>query len=148
MILPTVDPEDVTLNSKINAEQVVTPHVRVNFTCITRGSDILEWLSDEYIGPGGDRLQILSGSSRNSATSNSNPDTVATRISVTTENGEVVIVSILSIVVSAQYPTATITCSNSDRGMKQNITFKLTKGRKKLMLMANLKIIIMITRWR
>ena len=93
---------------------------------MTRGSDILEWLSDEYIiGPGGDRLQILSGSSRNSATSNSNPDTVATRISVNIENGEVVIVSILSIVVTAQYPTATITCSNSDRGVKQNITFEI-----------------------
>ena len=121
----------VTLLSNILLNQrLAIPQLRVNFTCTTRGSDILEWLSDEYIGPGGDRLQILSGSSRNSATSNSNPDTVATRISVTTENGKVVIMSILSIVVSAQYPTATITCSNSDRGIKQNITFKLTKGRK------------------
>ena len=123
MILSTVEPEDVTLNSTINAEKAVTPQVRINFTCMTRGSDILEWLSDEYIGPGGDRLQILSGSSRNSATSNSNPDTIAARVSVTIENGEVVIVSILSIVVTAQYPTATITCSNSDRGVKRNITF-------------------------
>ena len=111
-------------NTLLNQRFAITQH-RVNFTCTTRGSDILEWLSDEYIGPGGDRLQILSGSSRNSATSNSNPDTIATRINVTIENEEVVIVSMLSIIVSAQYSMATITCSNSDRGIKQNITFEI-----------------------
>ena len=114
----------VTLNSTLNAQLSTKPQVRINFTCITRGSDILEWISDEYIGPGGDRLQILSSSGRTTAISNSNPDTIATRISVDTENEEVIIVSKLSILVSSQYQTATVTCSNSDKGIMQNITFQ------------------------
>ena len=122
--MPESQQPAVTLSSTLNAKFTTKPQLRINFTCITRGSDILEWISDEYIGPGGDRLQILSASERTTAISNSNPDTIATRISVTTENGEVVIVSMLSILVSSQFHTATIICSNSDRGIIQNITFQ------------------------
>ena len=111
----------VILNSTLNAEHVTYPQDIIIFTCTTRGSPILEWFSEEYIGTGGDRLQILSESDRN--TSSINPDAVATRISVTLENGIVVIVSELKILVSMQYPTATISCSNGSC-QKINITFQ------------------------
>ena len=82
----------VTLTSTLNAKRVVHPEEIVIFICITRGSPILEWFSEEYIGTGRDRLQILSESDRN--TSSITPDAVATRINVTTDNGFIVIACI------------------------------------------------------
>ena len=111
----------MTLNSTLNAKHVARPQDIITFTCTTRGSPILEWFSEEYIGTGGDRLQILSGSNRN--TSSVNSKAVATRISVTTENGITVIVSELRIIASLQHPIATIACSNGSP-KKNNITFQ------------------------
>jgi hypothetical protein len=82
----------------------------------------LEWFSEEYIGIGRDRLQILSESARN--TSSITPDAVAVRINVSSETGETVIVSELRITVSMKYPTATVSCSNGDQRFLQNITFR------------------------
>ena len=100
----------VTLTSTLIAEHVVYPQDIIIFMCTTRGSPILEWFSEEYIGTRGDRLQILSISDRN--ISSINPNVVATRINVTNENGVVVIVSELRIIASIQYPNATVSCSN------------------------------------
>ena len=111
----------MTLNSTLNAEHVARPQGTIIFTCITRGSPILEWFSEEYIGTGGDRLQVLSGSDRN--TSSITPDAIATRISVTTENGIVIIVSELRIIASIRFPEATVSCSNGSP-KKNNVTFR------------------------
>ena len=111
----------MTLNSTLNAKHVAYPQDIIIFTCTTRGSPILEWFSEEYIGTGRDRLQILSESNRN--TSSITPDAVATRISVTAENGIVVIVSELRIVASIEYPNATVSCSNGSP-KKINVTFQ------------------------
>ena len=117
----------MTLDSTLNAEHVAYPQEVIIFTCTTRGSPILEWFSEEYIGTGGDRLQILSGSDRN--ISSSSHDVVATRISVTEEDGATVIVSELRIITSIKYPTATVSCSNGDQRFMQSITFR-TFGKK------------------
>ena len=110
------------LESSFNADQPVCSGEIVLFKCTTKGSQILEWLSEEYIGIGGDRLQILSISDRN--ISSITPDAVASRINVTTDDGAIVIVSELRIVASIKYPTATVSCSNGDQRFLQNITFK------------------------
>ena len=111
----------VTLTSTLNSERVVYPQDIIIFTCTTGGSPILEWFSEEYIGTGRNRLQILSESDRN--TSSITPDAVATRISVTTENGIVVIVSELRILASKEYPNATVSCSNGSP-KKVDVTFQ------------------------
>ena len=111
------------LRSTLNDDQLVCSGKLLIFTCTTRGSPILEWFSEEYIGTGGDRLQILSGSDRN--TSSINPDVVATRINVTNDNGITVIVSELQIIASIKYPTATVSCSNGNLRSIQNITFRM-----------------------
>ena len=111
----------MTLDSTLNAGQVAYPQDVITFTCMTRESQILEWFSEEYIGTGRDRLQILSESNRN--TSSITPDVIATRISVTTENGIVVIVSELRIVASIEYPNATVSCGNGSP-KKVNVTFQ------------------------
>ena len=99
------------------------PHQVVTFTCTTRGSGILEWRSVEYTG--NISLQILSLShAPNSVVSRSNPDTVATRVSTTSENGVSVITSELLIIASTLYPNSTITCGNNGRGSTRNITFQ------------------------
>ena len=113
----------VVLESTLNADRLVCSGEVVIFTCTTKGSPILEWFSEEYIGTGRDRLQILSESDRN--TSSINPDAVATRINVTRDNGVIVIVSELRIMVSTKYPTATVSCSNGDQRSIQNITFRI-----------------------
>jgi hypothetical protein len=111
----------VTLTSTLNAERVVYPQDIVIFICTTRGSPILEWFSEQYIGTGRDRLQILSESDRN--TSTITPDAVATRINATTNDGIIVIVSELRIKASMLYPNATVSCSNGSP-KKVNIMFQ------------------------
>ena len=113
----------MVLESTLSGDRFICSGEVVIFTCTTRGSPILEWFSEEYIGTGGDRLQILSGSNRN--TSSINPDAVATRISVTDDNGVIVIVSELRIIASISYPTATVSCSNGDPRLMQNTTFRI-----------------------
>jgi hypothetical protein len=81
----------------------------------------LEWFSEQYIGTGRDRLQILSESDRN--TSSKTPDAVASRINVTRDDGIVVIVSELRIIASILHPNATVSCS-SGSPKKINITFQ------------------------
>ena len=109
----------VKLESSVN---VACPGELVIFTCTTRGTPILEWFSEEYIGTGRDRLQILSESARN--TSSVTPDVVAVRINVSIESGVTVIVSELRITASTKYPIATVSCSNGDQRSIQNITFR------------------------
>ena len=109
------------LTSTLNSERVVSPEDIIIFTCITRGSPILEWFSEEYIGTGRDRLQILSESDRN--ISSITAAAVATRINVTRDDGIVVIVSELRIIVSILYPNATISCSNGSP-KNVNVTFQ------------------------
>ena len=111
------------MTSTLSGDRFICSGEVVIFTCTTRGSPILEWFSEEYIGTGGDRLQILSGSDRN--TSSVNPDAVATRINVTNDNGETVIVSELRIIASISYPIATVSCSSGDQRLMQNITFRI-----------------------
>ena len=112
----------MVLESSLNADHLVCPGELVIFTCTTRQSPILEWLSEEYIGTGRDRLQILSESDRN--TSSITPDAVALRINVTRDHGVIVITSELRIMASIEYPTATVSCSNGDQRFIQNITFR------------------------
>ena len=132
----------MTLTSTLNAEHVVYNQDTIIFICTTRGSPILEWFSEEYIGTGGDRLQILSISDRN--TSSINQNAVAARINVTNENGVVVIVSELRIIASIQYPNATVSCSNGSP-KKIDIIFQ-TLGEFHLLIV--LSIIMTIIDWQ
>jgi hypothetical protein len=101
----------------------VYPQDIIIFTCTTRGSPILEWFSEQYIGTGRDRLQISSENDRNTSSITPGPDAVATRINITRDDGIVVIVSELRIIASILYPNATISCSNGSP-KNVNMTFQ------------------------
>ena len=115
------------MSSTLNADQIAAPLQRIIFTCITRGSDILEWASEEYIGSGGARLQLLSiDCVERNEMSRINPNTTATCVSVSqTGDGTTVIVSQLMITASIDHPLATVACSNNGHGSRENITFQI-----------------------
>ena len=104
------------------SEGIAYDNQEVFFTCLVRGSYILDWNSAEYIGQGGFPLQLLSfnGTDTN-VSSTTRPSTYAVRRSVTTENDRPVIESDLRIIASTEYPVATVTCGALS---SKNITFQ------------------------
>ena len=109
------------MNSTLS-EGVAYNNQEIFFTCLIRGSSVLEWNSAEYIGQGGFPLQVSSftGTATN-VSSTTRPSTYAVRRSVTTENGRLVIVSDLRIIASTQYPVATVSCGALS---SKNFTFQ------------------------
>lgn len=118
--------QEVSLNSTLIRGQYALPQRQVVFTCKVKNSTILEWLSDEHIGKGGDSIPIYSVGSRDNVTSGGNPNTYATRASVTVENGITVTVSQLFIIATEQFPTSTVTCRINGNGPSRSITFNTT----------------------
>ena len=118
----------VELNSTVSTNGVAYSGQVLVFTCITRDSLILEWYSDEYIGTGGARLQLLAvnctcvGSNVTGATQG----TYATCLTVTEENNEKVIISQLRVIASVQTPASTVTCYNNVHGLNESVTFQTT----------------------
>ena len=112
------------LNSTLNANHITYAQDIVVFSCTTRGSGVVNWFSDEYIGTDGLPLQLIAVGNTTTVQSTTDPNTVATRINVAYDNGVVVIVSELSIVTSLRYQMATVSCDNSDVQLRQSITFQ------------------------
>ena len=114
------------LNSTLIGGNLSYAQQRVVFTCVTRNSTLLEWESTDYIGEGGNVIQISSYGDNNVTRSLSNPDTYATRVSVSVEDGVTVIVSQLFITVSEQFPTSSVTCRIDEQGPRKTISFNTT----------------------
>ena len=107
------------LTSTLSPDHIAYPLEKVTFTCTTRGANIQEWYSDEYVTSEVDnRIQLHEGrrTGRGRAAN-------ATIISIETENGMKVIVSELCIIVSSEYLMPTVSCGNNGFGFKENITF-------------------------
>ena len=114
----TAASENVVLTSTLNSERITYPSMKITFTCITRGSNIQEWYSPEYITGVDDRIQLHEG-----RRSGSGRAANATIITIGMENETKVIVSELCIVTSSQYLMPTISCGNNGIGMRKNISF-------------------------
>ena len=100
----------------------------LSFTCVTRDSPILTWSSDQYIGVGGEQLEILSIDSPGTTfVSMVDPSTVAVLTNTTDHNGTSIIMSQLSIIVlpSIVQEYHSITCSNVGIGTETSITLQL-----------------------
>ena len=99
------------------------------FTCETRGSQILAWSSDEYIGRGGEELGCTCSSSVPQVTP-VDQNTVAICSNTSTcssDTGEITIVSHLHIIVHnvSKDSTVSMTCRNVDLEKEKNITFQV-----------------------
>ena len=115
------------LNSTLNTRHVSYPDQQVVFTCETRNADMLEWSSEEYIGSGDDRLQLLYIEGAGYTRSNDrNPSTVAKIVSADNVDGVVVIVSQLRVVASSRIPSASVSCRGTGSESKETITFTTT----------------------
>ena len=100
------------------------PGEEVNIICEIRGSPILAWSSNEYIGGGGIRFEFLIIDSVGATiTSHVNPNTVtvATLINRTIENGVVILVSQLHIIALSGVLTSSVTCINPSNGTMDTI---------------------------
>jgi hypothetical protein len=85
----------------------------------------MEWFSEDYIGAGGDLIEVFSGDEgRNQTRLRGN--TVATRIGVYDDNGITVIVSQLHIVAFVQFLMSSVTCRINSRGPTKTINFNVT----------------------
>ena len=121
-ILPTLSAPD--LHSSVSNGSLVYPEQPITITCVTRNSQILAWESTDYIG----------GRSQITFTSNNQPDStdtsrngaVAILISVTSDNGELVITSELLINITTRSIMSSVTCHNVDSGQTDNIVFHRT----------------------
>ena len=110
--------ENVTLTSTLDSDGIAYPSTKITFTCTTRGSNIQEWYSKEYISGVDDRIQLHEGRRMGTGQAAN-----ATIISIGMENGTIVIVSELCIITSSQYLMPTISCGNNGIGMRKNISF-------------------------
>ena len=113
------------LNSTLIGGNLSYPQQKVVFTCVTWNTTILEWRSNDYIGEGSHDIQISSAGDNNVTRSLLNPDTYATRVSVSVEDGVAVIVSQLFITATEQFPTSSVTCRINGQGPRQIISFNI-----------------------
>ena len=94
------------------------------FTCETRGSAVITWTSDTYIGDqiGFDFASNINETRRSSVDTN----TIATLINNTDEDGVPLLVSQLQIIVSAVSSNPTVTCIHGSDGIQYPSTFQVT----------------------
>lgn len=106
--------------------QCVLPGDEIIFDCRVFG-EVMSWSSAEYIGGGGATIEFSQDIPE--GTEKSRNSTVATFVNVTVVgDGMVVIESELRIVVSASYPSATITCRNGHNNVVRSITLNLSSS--------------------
>ena len=131
-----VDPL-VILTHNLGDDAVAYKGQRVTFICmITAGRHIvITWSSDEYVGTGGDNLQLLSIDPEGQNTTNTrNPTTIAYLISITRSNGVITVVSELQLTASELYPTSNISCGiNGGLLYGDTITFQTSPGKSALL---------------
>ena len=117
-----VSTQDVTITStKSNRPLSVCPGEEVNFTCVTRGSLIIAWLSDEYIGAGGTRVEFAAvdvGKSQEI-----NPNTVAILVSAEVINGTRILTSQLMVTAMSEYLNPSVTCLHVGHLINMTISF-------------------------
>ena len=119
----TFPAREVSLNSTLTRGKFARSGQRITFTCVARNTTLLEWFSDDYVGPGHDHLPISSGGLARNQTRGS---TVATRVHVDNDNGITVIVSQLHIIASEEFPTSSVRCGVNGQGPHQDINFTTT----------------------
>ena len=121
--MPVVLSENVTITSTISDENLVCPGEQVNFTCVTRGSDIIAWTSMEYIDPGGARAEFPAFPV--GTTQRFGQNTVATLVSADFVNGSRVLISRLMITVSADFLNPSVTCLHVGLLINDTVFFRV-----------------------
>ena len=122
----------------------------VTFRCVIVGVDtVLNWMSDDYIGVGGDVLQLASADPPGQTASNPrNPTTIATLVSTSRSNGVTTTVSELQLTASSQFPTSSVSCRDNGQGPVSAVIFQTLFGKEEcvtLFLIAHVILILFET---
>lgn len=114
-------PPEPILKCAIPVERVVYPEVEVTFTCIAVDSIIVSWISEEYIGSSREIQFSVNDAPGSNETCQNDPNTIATLIDNSVENGVPVLTSQLNITVlwSTIPHSKTVTCVNSALGTRK-----------------------------
>ena len=117
------NPQLITLASTVSAEESVCPGEEVTFTCITRESAIITWMSTTYIGDqiGFNTENMVNETHRSSIDSN----TVATLVINTNENGTMVLESQLRIIMSSVSLNPSVTCIHGSNNIPVTFTIQV-----------------------
>jgi hypothetical protein len=111
----------------LSQNAIVCPGISLTFTCTTNGSSSLAWISDHYIGEMGAELVFTSGEIGSNKTS-PNGASFAILTKVNTSNLRMIMLeSQLHIVVSDQYSSSQIICSNTGSATNVPINFNVGK---------------------
>ena len=95
----------------------------ITISCMTSGTQLLAWESNEYIGLSGQLAfgsENMEGMRINSEIMN---HTFAILTRIVTESTEVQLESQLHLIVTPQHRTFTIICRNVDQNLADNVTF-------------------------
>ena len=112
-----------TLHSTLYGVQVAYVGEIVTFTCVVRQSNSMGWMSKEYIGTGGQQLEISAADPVNtSQTAIGDHQTVATLTSAIVDK---VIISQLRVKIKPGDQTASIQCRNISDNTITSTTFLL-----------------------
>ena len=97
----------------------------VTFTCETRGSNVIVWISDTYIGSEQLGFVAATSSPGDTRTSLSNPNTLATLTSEYEDQGMTVLESTLRITALPDPQNASATCIHAVSGNTRTIYFQV-----------------------
>jgi hypothetical protein len=123
IVLAVSTENTVIITSTISSERPVCAGDQVNFTCETQGSDIIAWISKEYINvnSGGSNVEF---SFRDVGTvKKRKQNMVATLVSADRVNGIRVLISQLTIIVSPLYRNPSITCLHVGQLINDTVSF-------------------------
>jgi hypothetical protein len=120
-IVLAVSAENVRITSTISSERPVCAGDQVDFTCETQGSDIIAWISKEYINSGDSDVEFSSFDV--GTVTKINQNTVATLVSAGRVNGVRTLISRLTIIVSPLYQNPSITCLHVGRLINDTVSF-------------------------
>ena len=114
------------MNSSLNGQQDVRRGENILFECVTVGSSILAWSSNEYINARGGRIEFLVVHDNGTIIMAPNSYTLAKLIGVYNEDGQPVIVSQLSIIVQRTIPHFSVSCHHVGSGLTKTVTLQLS----------------------
>ena len=109
------------ISPQLSELQNLCPGEEVIITCETRGSSVMAWISDEYIGSGSLLQFLIIDNIGDWHTSSVNPNTIATLINNTVEDGELILESQLRIRAVSQFMNSSVTCIDLASGGTQTI---------------------------
>ena len=113
------------ISSSLPDGRVLCPGEEIIFICVTRGSTVISWTSDEYIARNKPLEFTTIDDVGETHTSTINPDVVALLVRETNDGGTPVLESLLRVIASPLYPNSSVTCVHVDDGTRHTISFQV-----------------------